>query len=120
MLLVLILFYRRQFRELGYTVVGIPTRCASFVFLSGRVAHCPKILETKIMLLELMLYRMYTCVLLDIKKTFTPCTRIYCAAFELKHFTPNSKKMYVLFEPPLSPTHYTFFQYNFTLCLLTN
>ncbi len=33
--------------------------------------QCPKTLETKIMLLELMLYRMYTCVLLD-KKTFTP------------------------------------------------
>ena len=37
--------------------------------LSYRPAtHCPKTLETKIMLLELMLYRMYTCALLNIKK----------------------------------------------------
>ncbi len=39
--------------------------------LKQSMVHCPKTLETKIMLLELMMYRMYTCVLLDIKNLYS-------------------------------------------------
>jgi len=42
--------------------------------------HCPKTLE---------LYRMYTCALMDIKNPYSLYN--YCAALELKHFTPNSE-----------------------------
>ncbi len=55
----------------------------------------------------LMLYRIYTCAFLDVQKSLLP--GIYY--LNLKHFSPNSKKTYVLFEPPLSPTHYTFFHF---------
>jgi hypothetical protein len=40
--------------------------------------HCPKTLESKIMLLELMLYRMYTCVLLDIKNLYSLYKNLLC------------------------------------------
>jgi hypothetical protein len=40
--------------------------------------HCPKTLETKIMLLELMLYRMYACVLLDIKNLYSLYKNFLC------------------------------------------
>ncbi len=42
------------------------------------LVHCPKTLETKIMLLELMLYRMYTCVLQDIKNLYSLYKNLLC------------------------------------------
>jgi hypothetical protein len=35
------------------------------------------------------------------QKFLTSCTGQFCAAFELKHFTPNRMKKYVLLESPL-------------------